>query len=539
MILAAGFGTRLSELTRERPKPLIEIAEDFAVIDNVVTQINNAGIYDIAVNLHYKGEMIREHLHCRFPGSNWNFFYEEEILETGGGILNARGFFDADTGIVMNSDILSYIDLQECIKNHKSSGCAVSLVIKPVEKHERVLSYNPEKGLTAFYGSDGTVRFGMEKFTSGTDLFGDYTGIMLFGKEFFSFMPDKEKFSVIDVFVGMVRQGEKVNIISAEKQYWRDMGTPERLEVVRKDFSAFRPNNINNGIKTIEMLFKGASDKAVYRITYKDRNKRPEVLTVSDNEQEMKAWARFSGFFENTGFKVPRVVNADISVPMRWILMEDGGKRSLYDLFREQNFSKKFIREYVRKAVDLLLELSKVSTDKFPKEYCIREKFDLENIIFDLKYYNKYYLLPKGEGMDEERIGKLGREIYEKLEKDLPEVIMHRDYQTTNLLINDLTGCISAVDIQTMRTGYSYYDLASLIIDNYFPLDPDMIEEMITYFSDGAGYTEKQRELFWVCAYIRKVQNLGAFGRFKDIPFFADKIKPAEEGLAYITGKLK
>jgi aminoglycoside/choline kinase family phosphotransferase len=141
--------------------------------------------------------------------------------------------------------------------------------------------------------------------------------------------------------------------------------------------------------------------------------------------------------------------------------------------------------------------------------------------------------------MRTEGIDKLGREIHEKLEKGLPEVIMHRDYQTTNILIDDSTGGLSAVDIQTMRTGYSYYDLASLVIDNYFPLDPGMADEMIEYFSDKAGYSKEQRELFWVCAYIRKVQNLGAFGRFKDIPFFADKLKPAEEGLLYITENMK
>jgi NDP-sugar pyrophosphorylase family protein len=395
MILAAGFGSRLKELTKDTPKPLIEIAENYSVIDNVVTQITNAQIYDIAVNLHYKGDMIRSHLEAKFPDVNWSFFYETEILETGGGILNAREFFSSDFGIVINCDILSYIDLGECISEHRDSGSAASLVIKPVEKNERVLSYNIVNGLTAFYGSDGTVRFGMERFTSPDDLFGDYTGIMIFGKEFFDFMPDKDKFSVIDVFVGMVRQGKKVNVINSGTKYWRDMGTPERLETVRKDFSSFKPVNTDNGIRTIDMLFKGASDKAVYRINYKDAGKKPEVLTVSDNEQELKAWAEFSKFFENTGFKVPRVVNADSSTPMRWILMEDGGKRSLLDHFKEAEFDRNIIRDHVRKAVDLLLELSKIDRDKFPKEHCIRERFDLENIIFDLKYYNKYYLVPE------------------------------------------------------------------------------------------------------------------------------------------------
>jgi hypothetical protein len=62
------------------------------------------------------------------------------------------------------------------------------------------------------------------------------------------------------------------------------------------------------------------------------------------------------------------------------------------------------------------------------------------------------------------------------------------------MLINDRTGMLSAVDIQTMRLVYSFYDLASVIIDNYFPLDPEMIEEMVEYFSDKAGYSVKQKK---------------------------------------------
>jgi NDP-sugar pyrophosphorylase family protein len=539
MILAAGFGTRLKELTKDKPKPLIEIAENYAVIDNVVTQITNAGIYDIAVNLHYKGEMIKSHLLSRFPFVKWAFYHEEKILETGGGISNARDFFNSDFGIVINSDILSYIDLEECLNEHISSGSPISLVVKPVQKHERVLGYNEDDGLTAFYGSDGSVRFGMEKFVKENDRSGDYTGIQIFDRQFLNFMRKKDKFSIVDVYVDLVRRGEKVNIINAGTKYWRDMGTLDDLEKVRKDFEAFRPNNLKNEIRTIDMLFKGASDKSVYRLNYKDEKRCAEILTVSDNEQELKAWAAFSKFFQGTGFKIPCVINEDVSLPARWVLMEDGGRMSLLDHFKEAGFDKNEIRKYIKKSVDLLFELSKVSTEKFPEELCIKKEFDLDNILFDLRYYNKYYLTEKGTPMSEEKIITLGGEIHEQLEKNLPKVIMHRDYQTTNVLINDRTGALSAVDIQTMRKGYSYYDLASIIIDNYFPLDPEMIEEMAAYFSDKAGYSKDQRKIFWVAAYIRKVQNLGAFGRFKDNPFFADKIVPAEQGLEYILKKLE
>jgi hypothetical protein len=111
---------------------------------------------------------------------------------------------------------------------------------------------------------------------------------------------------------------------------------------------------------------------------------------------------------------------------MRWILMEDGGRKSLFDFFKEADFDKNVIRPRIKKSVDLLIALSKVNADFFPFQFCIKNEFDKENILFDLRYYNKFYLEERGMPMNGEKMEALAREIHSLLEGNFPKVLMHR-----------------------------------------------------------------------------------------------------------------
>ena len=61
MIMAAGLGTRMRPLTDTRPKPLVQVGGK-ALIDHAIDRLVDAGVTKIVVNLHYKAEMIKEHL---------------------------------------------------------------------------------------------------------------------------------------------------------------------------------------------------------------------------------------------------------------------------------------------------------------------------------------------------------------------------------------------------------------------------------------------------------------------------------------------
>jgi MurNAc alpha-1-phosphate uridylyltransferase len=104
MVLAAGLGVRMREVTEGRPKSLIEVAGT-TLLDHVLDHLGAVGVTEAVINLHYKGEMIERHLAGR-RHPKISFSREDELLETGGGVAHAldqlgrRGFF------VANSDTL-------------------------------------------------------------------------------------------------------------------------------------------------------------------------------------------------------------------------------------------------------------------------------------------------------------------------------------------------------------------------------------------------------------------------------------------------
>ena len=74
MLLAAGLGLRMREVSDTLPKPLIEV-HGRTLIDHALDRLVHSGVERVVVNLHYKGEMIRDHLASR---SDVKIDYSEE-----------------------------------------------------------------------------------------------------------------------------------------------------------------------------------------------------------------------------------------------------------------------------------------------------------------------------------------------------------------------------------------------------------------------------------------------------------------------------
>ncbi len=100
MIFAAGFGTRMKELTQDRPKPLIPVAGR-PLIDHALDLVDDANIALRVANVHYKPEPLVQHLTAR------DVVISDEthaILETGGGLKKARALLHDAPVFTMNSD---------------------------------------------------------------------------------------------------------------------------------------------------------------------------------------------------------------------------------------------------------------------------------------------------------------------------------------------------------------------------------------------------------------------------------------------------
>lgn len=103
MLMAAGLGSRMRPLTDSIPKPLVEV-KGRALIDHALDRLVEAGAERAVINLHYRGDQLREHLARR---RDIEIVFSDEtaqLLDTGGGVVKALPLLGSDPFIVQNTD---------------------------------------------------------------------------------------------------------------------------------------------------------------------------------------------------------------------------------------------------------------------------------------------------------------------------------------------------------------------------------------------------------------------------------------------------
>jgi len=138
VILAAGEGTRLRPLTFDRPKPMLPVAGR-PLLEHTLAWLRGYDITQIAINLHYRPEAIRDTLSDghRF-GVTITYSYEPVLRGTAGALKPLQAFLD-ETFVIVYGDVLTNLDLSRLIAFHRAApGAQMTLslyrVPNPTEK---------------------------------------------------------------------------------------------------------------------------------------------------------------------------------------------------------------------------------------------------------------------------------------------------------------------------------------------------------------------------------------------------------------------
>jgi NDP-sugar pyrophosphorylase family protein len=130
MILAAGYGTRLGELTQQIPKPMLPLDGE-PLLSHTIRYLAGYGFDEIAINLHYRPEAITEYFgDGRSFGVRLHYSHEPELLGTAGGVKNVEGFFsDVEDFLVIYGDLFLEQDLSALWRSHLASGASATLLL--------------------------------------------------------------------------------------------------------------------------------------------------------------------------------------------------------------------------------------------------------------------------------------------------------------------------------------------------------------------------------------------------------------------------
>ena len=112
-VLGGGYGTRLGDLTKNLPKPLLEIGGK-TVLERIIDRLNLHGIHEIIINTHYLPVHINKSLEMRAL-----YYHVPRLLGHKGTIYALKEWIKDDAFFVINGDTLSNVNYTEMINIHR------------------------------------------------------------------------------------------------------------------------------------------------------------------------------------------------------------------------------------------------------------------------------------------------------------------------------------------------------------------------------------------------------------------------------------
>lgn len=231
MVFAAGYGRRLRPVTEKLPKALIPVGGR-PMIEYPLLLLRHYGIREVVINVHHQGEKIEEYLRDgKHLGLRISYSREDRLLDTGGGLLQAEAFFQQNSFLVVNSDVIIDLNLREVLAHHQREKATATLVLRQDPKAD---SYGPIeasadlriRSFLAHKAPESRVGDPLTKFM--------FTGVHVLEPRIFDYMRaetpgDPKSFSITKVtYPRMLLSGEPLYAYPFEG-FWQDLGTPERI----------------------------------------------------------------------------------------------------------------------------------------------------------------------------------------------------------------------------------------------------------------------------------------------------------------------
>ena len=213
ILLCAGRGLRFRPVTERTPKPLIPFLNVPLAVAHL-RRLHEAGVGEVAVNLHHLGDQIERHLREQAANlPDLRFFKEKRILGTAGALRNAAEVLGQDDFLVVNSDAAIDVDFGSLVSRHRESGRAVTLLVTENRNPKEYTPLQAEGDRISAFGVGGP----------GALL---YTGVCVMAPRLLARIPAGETALVADLWQPILDEGrEELGFVFHQGPH-ADLGRP-------------------------------------------------------------------------------------------------------------------------------------------------------------------------------------------------------------------------------------------------------------------------------------------------------------------------
>ncbi len=256
VIMAGGKGTRIQSVVSDIPKPMIKIGK-IPVLEYEIKNLVKQGFTDIIITVSHLGHIIKEYFgDGSFWGANITYYEEEYPLGNGGALFFLRRQLDSDF-LLLNADVVFDVDFHRFVKFHKEKGGLVTLFTHPnshpydsgliiADENGKVKKWLAKEEERPKYYKN-LVNAGLHIINPAVLDMVDVGNIYSRKTEVISEKIDLDR----QILKPLVQMGQVFSYNSPE--YVKDMGTPDRLQVVEKDFltGRIKAKNLRNKQRAI------------------------------------------------------------------------------------------------------------------------------------------------------------------------------------------------------------------------------------------------------------------------------------------------
>ncbi len=224
-ILAGGLATRLGELTRNRPKSLVE-ARGKPFLEYQLELLRTNGVKDIVLCIGHMGEQIESRFGngSRY-GVNIKYSREEELLGTAGALKKAEALL-SDIFFTMYGDSYLFLDFSQVMSYFESQKkLALTTVYRNYDSYDRSNTVVEGKLVTRYSKQERCKDM----------VYIDY-GANIFRKEVLKVIPENQFYSLENLFARLIEMKELLAFEVKERFY--EIGSPQGL----RDFQEFARN---------------------------------------------------------------------------------------------------------------------------------------------------------------------------------------------------------------------------------------------------------------------------------------------------------